>query len=82
MQKGAKWAQNEFFSEFASIAYANREWWHLVGGSGQSAEKKCWGFVLGIMGQRGTTKFGVVAQFLNSDDPSNEASPIVTYFFI
>ena len=32
-------------SEFASIAYGNRERYYLAGGSGQSAEKKCWAFV-------------------------------------
>ena len=49
--------------EFASIAYGNRERWYLAGGSGQSAEKKCWAFVWGIICQKGTTKCGAVAQF-------------------
>ena len=50
--------------EFASIAYGNRERWYLAGGSGQSAEKKCWAFVWGIICQKGTTKCGAVAQFV------------------
>ena len=52
-KKGPKWAKNEVFSlfldkkslEFASIAYGDRERWYLSGCSGQSTEKKCWGFV-------------------------------------
>ena len=77
-KKGPKWAKNEVFClfldkkslEFASIAYGNRERWYLAGGSGQSAEKKCWAFVWGIICQKGTTKCGPVAQFFTSDDPS------------
>ena len=56
-KKGSKWAKNEVFClfldkkslEFASIAYGNRERWYLPGCSGQSAEKKCWGFVWDII---------------------------------
>ena len=70
-KKGPKWAKNEVFClfldkkslEFASIAYGNRERWYLAGGSGQSAEKKCWAFIWGIICQKGTTKCGAVAQF-------------------
>ena len=78
-QKGAKmgqkWGFLSFFLdkkslEFASIAYGNRERWYLAGGSGQSAEKKCWAFVWGIIFQKGTTKCGAVAQFFTSDNLS------------
>ena len=67
-KKGPNWAKNEVSLdkkslEFASIAYGNRERWYLGGGSGQSAEKKCWAFVWGIICQKGTTKCGAVAQF-------------------
>ena len=65
-KKGPKWAKNEVFClfldkkslEFASIAYGNRERWYLAGGSGQSAEKKCWAFIWGIICQNVTLVSG------------------------